>query len=102
MMLVQVQMPVLDGFQATTRIREIEKKRDPSRGIRKRFMPIVAMTAHAMTGDAERIISAGMDRYISKPLNAKKLQELLQSVASGQLQNSHPVLPATTNEEHEK
>jgi len=84
----QVQMPVLDGFQATTKIREMEKERDPSRGERIRFMPVVAMTAHAMSGDAERIMSAGMDAYISKPLNAKKLQELLHSVASGQLQKS--------------
>jgi len=82
-------MPVLDGFQATTKIREMEKNRDPSRGKRIRFMPVVAMTAHAMSGDAERIMSAGMDAYISKPLNAKKLQELLQSVASGQLQKSN-------------
>jgi signal transduction histidine kinase/DNA-binding response OmpR family regulator len=89
LILMDVQMPVLDGFQATTKIREMEKKRDPSRGKRFRFMPVVAMTAHAMSGDAERIMAAGMDAYISKPLNAKKLQELLQSVASGQLQKSN-------------
>jgi len=88
LILMDVQMPVLDGFQATTKIREMEKERDPSRGERIRFMPVVAMTAHAMSGDAERIMSAGMDAYISKPLNAKKLQELLHSVASGQLQKS--------------
>ncbi|KAG0559642.1 hypothetical protein M758_10G116400 [Ceratodon purpureus] len=93
LILMDVQMPVLDGFQATTKIREIEKNRDPSRGKRIRFMPVVAMTAHAMSGDAERIISAGMDGYISKPLNAKKLQELLQSVASGQLQKSNSFRP---------
>lgn len=52
-------------------------------------MPVVAMTAHAMSGDAERIMAARMDAYISKPLNAKKLQELLQSVALGQLQKSN-------------
>lgn len=89
LILMDVQMPVLDGFQATTKIREMEKQRDPSRGKRFRFMPVVAMTAHAMSGDAERIMAAGMDAYISKPLNAKKLQELLQSVASGQLQKSN-------------
>jgi CheY-like chemotaxis protein len=91
---LQVQMPILDGFQATTKIREMEKTRGPSRGKRK-FMPIVAMTAHAMSGDAERIISAGMDGYISKPLNAKKLQELLLSAASGQLQKSLSLVPLT-------
>ncbi|XP_024384382.1 uncharacterized protein [Physcomitrium patens] len=93
LILMDVQMPVLDGFQATTKIREMEKNRDPSRGKRVRFMPVVAMTAHAMSGDAERIISAGMDGYISKPLNAKKLQELLQAVASGSLQKSHSLMP---------
>lgn len=82
-------MPVLDGFQATTRIREIENSR-PRQETGARFMPVVAMTAHAMSGDAERIISAGMDGYVSKPLNAKKLQELLQSVATGQLKRTHP------------
>ena len=89
-------MPVLDGFQATTKIREMEKNRGPSDGKRK-FMPVVAMTAHAMSGDAERIISAGMDGYISKPLNAKKLQELLLSVASGELQKSHSLMPLNDN-----
>uniref|UniRef100_A0A7I4AW14 histidine kinase n=1 Tax=Physcomitrium patens TaxID=3218 RepID=A0A7I4AW14_PHYPA len=93
LILMDVQMPVLDGFQATTKIREMESNRDPSRGKRARFMPVVAMTAHAMSGDAERIISAGMDGYISKPLNAKKLQELLQAVASGQLLKSHSLMP---------
>ena len=90
--ITQVQMPVMDGFQATTKIREMEKTRVRSLGMRK-FMPVVAMTAHAMSGDAERIISAGMDGYISKPLNAKKLQELLLSISSGQLQKSLSLIP---------
>lgn len=84
-------MPVLDGFQATTKIREMERNRSPSR-CKREFMPVVAMTAHAMSGDAERIISAGMDGYISKPLNAKKLQELLLSIASGQPQKPHSLM----------
>lgn len=71
-------MPVLDGLQATSCIREKEKRRNASVRI-----PIVAMTAHAMTGDGERCKSAGMDDYVSKPLNAKKLEELLKNVASG-------------------
>ncbi|KAG0611779.1 hypothetical protein M758_7G164000 [Ceratodon purpureus] len=92
LILMDVQMPVMDGFQATTKIREMEKTRVRSLGMRK-FMPVVAMTAHAMSGDAERIISAGMDGYISKPLNAKKLQELLLSISSGQLQKSLSLIP---------
>ncbi len=92
---LQVQMPVLDGFCATTSIRQMEQSRRSSPDSMVRSMPIVAMTAHAMSGDAERIISAGMDGYISKPLNAKKLQELLQLVATGQLQKSHSFQPPT-------
>ena len=73
-------MPVCDGFQATKKIRELEKKLN-----RHKHTPIVAMTAHAMSGDGDRCIASGMDFYISKPLNAKKLQELIQVVgAQGQ------------------
>ncbi|EFJ13296.1 hypothetical protein SELMODRAFT_1415, partial [Selaginella moellendorffii] len=71
LILMDVQMPICDGFQATTKIREMEKNKGMS------STPIVAMTAHAMFGDGDRCIAAGMDGYISKPLNAKKLQELL-------------------------
>jgi two-component system sensor histidine kinase/response regulator len=100
LILMDVQMPVLDGFRATTSIRQMEQSRSSNidSTTKVRFMPIVAMTAHAMSGDAERIISAGMDGYISKPLNAKKLQELLQLVATGQLQKSHSTLQALTDD----
>jgi two-component system sensor histidine kinase/response regulator len=98
--LLQVQMPVLDGFRATTSIRQMEQSRSSNidSTTKVRCMPIVAMTAHAMSGDAERIISAGMDGYISKPLNAKKLQELLQLVGTGQLQKSHSTVQALTDD----
>ncbi|MCO5601728.1 hypothetical protein L7F22_055852 [Adiantum nelumboides] len=80
LILMDVQMPICDGFEATSRIREIEKAHDNGK-----YTPIVAMTAHAMSGDGDRCISAGMDYYISKPLNSKKLQDILQSVATGSL-----------------
>ncbi|MCO5568546.1 hypothetical protein L7F22_022245 [Adiantum nelumboides] len=80
LILMDVQMPICDGFEATSRIREIEKVDDYGK-----HTPIVAMTAHAMSGDGDRCISAGMDYYISKPLNSKKLQDILQSVATGSL-----------------
>jgi PAS domain S-box-containing protein len=64
--LMDIQMPEMDGLEATARVREHER----ATGM---HIPIVAMTAHAMTGDKERCLEAGMDAYISKPLSVKEL-----------------------------
>lgn len=72
--LMDVQMPNMDGFQATGIIRTIER----SRGERT---PIVAMTAHAMRGDRERCLSAGMDAYLSKPIDVRRMLRLIERVA---------------------
>lgn len=69
--LMDVQMPVMDGFQATAKIRQLA---DPL----KARIPIVAMTAHALKGDQERCVEAGMDAYISKPINSRELIELIE------------------------
>jgi two-component system sensor histidine kinase/response regulator len=60
--LMDVRMPEVDGYAATRRIRQLEK----GKGIRT---PIIAMTAHAMKGDRDRCIEAGMDSYVTKPIN---------------------------------
>jgi CheY-like chemotaxis protein/HPt (histidine-containing phosphotransfer) domain-containing protein len=72
--LMDVQMPEMDGFQATAAIRALP---DP----RRAKLPIVAMTAHAMKGDQERCLAAGMDAYISKPVDAEKLNALVERLA---------------------
>jgi predicted ATPase/signal transduction histidine kinase/HPt (histidine-containing phosphotransfer) domain-containing protein/FixJ family two-component response regulator/tRNA A-37 threonylcarbamoyl transferase component Bud32 len=67
--LMDVEMPELDGFEATRMIREKETSTR---------VPIIAQTAHAFAADRERCLAAGMDEYISKPINANKLVRLLE------------------------
>ena len=71
--LMDIQMPVMDGVTATRMIRSLEKE------ILGRT-PIFAFTAAAMVGDRERFIEAGMDDYISKPVDINALQYVLQGV----------------------
>ena len=67
MVLMDVQMPEMDGFEATRAIREKEQSSGDH------HLPILALTAHAMTGDQERCLAAGMDGYLSKPLHTAEL-----------------------------
>jgi two-component system, sensor histidine kinase and response regulator len=73
LVLMDVQMPDMDGFEATGIIRESEK----SSGA---HLPIIAMTAHAMKGDEERCLAAGMDGYASKPIEIEQLLATIDSV----------------------
>jgi len=72
LVLMDVRMPEMDGLQATRQIRHHEENTD-------RHIPIVAMTAEAMNGDAERCIAAGMDSYLAKPIRSQKLFETIDS-----------------------
>ena len=70
---MDVQMPEMDGLEATATIRAREKARGT-------HVPIIAMTAHAMTGDREHCIAAGMDGYVTKPISSEKLLEAIEAV----------------------
>jgi two-component system sensor histidine kinase/response regulator len=70
--LMDVQMPGLDGFEATAAIRRHEKRTSG-------HLPIIGVTAHAMKGDRERCLAAGMDHYVAKPLRAELLMKALAS-----------------------
>jgi PAS domain S-box-containing protein len=69
LVLMDVQMPGMDGLEATQRIR------DPSSAVLNHEVPIIAMTAHAMQGDRERCLDAGMDDYVTKPISPQTLAE---------------------------
>jgi len=76
LILMDIQMPVMDGLEATRMIRAQEEH---ARG----HTPVIAMTAHAMKGDREKCLAAGMDDYLSKPFNTNDLCAMLEKYACG-------------------
>jgi two-component system sensor histidine kinase/response regulator len=82
---MDVQMPEMDGLQATTAIRKAE-------GATGAHVPIIALTAHAMKGDREICIAAGMDEYLSKPINAEELFVLIEALTGVTGRTAEPEL----------
>jgi two-component system sensor histidine kinase/response regulator len=75
LVLMDVQMPEMDGFEATAVIREREKHSGA-------HVPIIALTAHAMKGDKDRCLAAGMDGYLAKPIRSQELDDILETCLS--------------------
>ncbi len=74
LVLMDLQMPIMDGLEATAAIRKLEDAK-------KAKLPIIAMTAHAYKSDQERCLAAGMDAYISKPINRQELIAMVELLA---------------------
>ena len=72
--LMDIQMPGMDGLEAARTIR------DPSSPVLDHGVPIVAMTAHALAGDRERSLAAGMDDHVTKPIDSETLAAALERV----------------------
>jgi two-component system, sensor histidine kinase and response regulator len=78
LVLMDVQMPEMDGLEATAAIRQRERATG-------QHIPIVAVTAHSMKGDADRCLAAGMDAYVAKPLRVQQLFDAIAGLAGGAL-----------------
>jgi two-component system sensor histidine kinase/response regulator len=87
LVLMDIQMPEMDGLEATRAIRAAEEETG-------RHIPIVAMTAHAMKGDRDRCLAAGMDDYVSKPVQPDALFRVIQSAVTRTESDSVPATPA--------
>jgi PAS domain S-box-containing protein len=87
-LLMDLQMPEMSGFEATHAIRERER----DSGV---HLPIVALTAHAMAGDRERCLAAGMDGYLSKPIDVNELIATVERFGRGHANDVPPETPLT-------
>ncbi len=85
LVLMDVQMPVMDGFEATRIIR------DSQSNVQCHDIPIIALTAHAMTGDREKCIEAGMDEYVAKPINPEVLADAISKLLLSKNKNNKSI-----------
>src|ERR1035438_69942 len=89
LVLMDCQLPEMDGYEATRRIRQ------PDTAVRNHDIPIIATTAHALAGDRERCMDAGMNGYVSKPLRHEALEQAIEHWTGGTLA---PMAPAAAPE----
>jgi two-component system, sensor histidine kinase and response regulator len=87
LVLMDVQMPQMDGVEATAAIRQNEQGSG-------RHIPVVALTANAMKGDREKYLASGMDDYLTKPIRPQELDEILNRYQARPLKTAHPELLA--------
>jgi CheY-like chemotaxis protein len=85
LILMDVQMPELDGIEATKLIRQREQ-------ITRKHQPIIALTAHAMKGDEQKCLQAGMDGYLAKPIRPQELDDVLNKYLALRAASPHPVV----------
>ena len=91
LILMDVQMPEMDGLEATAKIRAGEKQS-------KTHIPIIAMTAHALKGDRERCLDAGMDAYVAKPIRADEVLETIGALIAATGESAAPAVSAPPEE----
>ncbi len=82
LVLMDVQMPEMDGIEATLRIRDVNSR------VKDHDIPIIALTAHAMTGDRDKCLAAGMNDYISKPVSPESLKSVFDIYLKGSMENN--------------
>jgi signal transduction histidine kinase/DNA-binding NarL/FixJ family response regulator len=92
LVLMDVQMPMMDGLEATQRLRDLERATNRAR------MPIIAMTAHAMPGDKQRCLTAGMDGYVAKPIRADELFQEIENTVRSSLGAKAEVRPSDASQ----
>ncbi|WP_230470390.1 response regulator [Lujinxingia vulgaris] len=96
LILMDIQMPRVDGFEATRQIRALEAELSTERSV-----PIVALTAHAMKGDRERMLREGMDDYLAKPLQPEELMRVIEKWRPVEGERPDEVTPDETEDRDE-